>query len=106
EVVRRRRGGRGGRPFRGGGRGSHPGDGLFLYCGRRAPPVRGRLRPNERGRGMGEQSTLLIIKPDAVRRGLIGELISRVERKGLRIEAMRMIRIEQDLAERHYDEHR
>jgi nucleoside-diphosphate kinase len=53
----------------------------------------------------GEQSTLLIVKPDAVRRGLIGEILSRVERKGLRIEAMRMIRIDRDVAERHYAEH-
>jgi nucleoside-diphosphate kinase len=53
-----------------------------------------------------EQSTLLIVKPDAVRRGLIGEILSRVERKGLRIEDLRMIRIDRDLAERHYAEHR
>jgi nucleoside-diphosphate kinase len=53
----------------------------------------------------GEQSTLLIVKPDAVRRGLIGEILSRVERKGLRIEAMRMIRIDRHVAERHYAEH-
>jgi nucleoside-diphosphate kinase len=53
----------------------------------------------------GEQSTLLIVKPDAVRRGLIGEILSRVERKGLRIEAMRMVRIDRELAERHYAEH-
>ncbi|HEV8420514.1 MAG TPA: nucleoside-diphosphate kinase, partial [Actinomycetota bacterium] len=38
---------------------------------------------------MAEESTLLIIKPDAVRRGLVGEILSRIERKGLRIEAMR-----------------
>jgi nucleoside-diphosphate kinase len=54
---------------------------------------------------MAEQATLLILKPDAVGRGLIGELISRVERQGLRIEAMRMTEIDRDLAERHYAEH-
>jgi nucleoside-diphosphate kinase len=53
-----------------------------------------------------ERSTLLIIKPDAVRRGLIGEIVSRIERKGLRIEDMRLMRIDRKLAERHYDEHR
>jgi len=53
-----------------------------------------------------EQSTLLIIKPDAVRRGLIGEILSRIERKGLRIEALELMRIDRDKAERHYDEHR
>jgi nucleoside-diphosphate kinase len=55
---------------------------------------------------MAEESTLLIVKPDAVRRGLIGEIVGRVERKGLRIEEMRSMRIDRDLAERHYDEHR
>jgi nucleoside-diphosphate kinase len=54
---------------------------------------------------MAEESTLLIVKPDAVRRGLIGEILWRVERKGLRIEAMRTMRVERALAERHYAEH-
>ena len=55
---------------------------------------------------MAEESTLLIVKPDAVRRGLTGEILTRVERKGLRIEEMLSMRIDRDLAERHYDEHR
>jgi nucleoside-diphosphate kinase len=55
---------------------------------------------------MAEEATLVIVKPDAVRRGLIGEVLSRIERKGLRIEDMRRMRIDRDLAERHYDEHR
>jgi nucleoside-diphosphate kinase len=54
---------------------------------------------------MAEESTLLIVKPDAIRRGLAGEILSRVERKGLRIEAMRSMRVDRDLAERHYAEH-
>jgi len=53
-----------------------------------------------------EETTLLIVKPDAVRRGLIGEILSRVERKGLRIEDLRLMRIDRNLAERHYAEHR
>jgi nucleoside-diphosphate kinase len=48
----------------------------------------------------------VIVKPDAVRRGLIGEILGRFERKGLRIEAMRRMTIDRDLAEHHYDEHR
>jgi len=52
------------------------------------------------------QSTLLIVKPDAVRRGLIGEILSRVERKGLRIDDLRMMTVSRELAERHYAEHR
>jgi nucleoside-diphosphate kinase len=55
---------------------------------------------------MAEQSTLLIIKPDAVRRGLIDEIINRVQRRGLRVESSRMMRIDRDLAEHHYEEHR
>ncbi len=55
---------------------------------------------------MAEEATLVIVKPDAVRRGLIGEVLGRIERKGLRIEAMRLMRIDGDLAERLYDEHR
>jgi nucleoside-diphosphate kinase len=55
---------------------------------------------------MTEQSTLLIVKPDAVRRGLIGEILRRVEAKGLRIEELKLIRIERGTAEEHYGEHR
>lgn len=55
---------------------------------------------------MADESTLLIVKPDAVRRGLIGEVLSRIERKGLRIDAIRKFRIDRELAERHYAEHR
>jgi nucleoside-diphosphate kinase len=55
---------------------------------------------------MAEESTLVIVKPDGVRRGLTGEILGRMERKGLRIEEMRLMHIDRDLAERHYDEHR
>ena len=55
---------------------------------------------------MSEQTTLVICKPDSVRRGLVGEILSRIERKGLRIEALKMMRVDRDLAERHYGEHR
>jgi nucleoside-diphosphate kinase len=52
-----------------------------------------------------EQSTLVIVKPDAVSRGLIGEVLSRIERKGLRIDDLRLMRIDRELAERLYAEH-
>jgi nucleoside-diphosphate kinase len=52
------------------------------------------------------ESTLLIVKPDGVRRGLVGEVLRRVEDKGLRIAEMRMMTIDRSLAEEHYDEHR
>jgi nucleoside-diphosphate kinase len=51
------------------------------------------------------QRTLVLVKPDAVRRGLIGEVLSRIERKGLRIVAMDLRTIDTDLAQTHYAEH-
>jgi len=50
--------------------------------------------------------TLFLCKPDAVERGLVGEIVARIERKGLRIVAMELRRIDADLAGRHYEEHR
>jgi nucleoside-diphosphate kinase len=55
---------------------------------------------------MAPESTLLIVKPDGVRRGLTGEVLSRVEAKGLGITEMRMMQIDRTLAEEHYAEHR
>ncbi|MGD2145682.1 MAG: nucleoside-diphosphate kinase [Anaerolineae bacterium] len=51
------------------------------------------------------ERTLIIIKPDAVQRGLIGRIITRFERRGLRIVAMKLIHITDDLAQRHYQVH-
>lgn len=55
---------------------------------------------------MAAEETLLIVKPDAVRRGLVGEVLRRVEAKGLRIEEMRLMRVDRALAEELYAEHR
>lgn len=55
---------------------------------------------------MATESTLLIVKPDGVRRGLVGEVIRRVENKGLSLDEMRLFTIPREMAERHYDEHR
>lgn len=52
------------------------------------------------------ERTLLIIKPDAVERKLIGEIIQRVERKGLEIKALKMENITLEKAEKHYEIHR
>jgi nucleoside-diphosphate kinase len=49
---------------------------------------------------------LVIVKPDAVKRGLVGEILSRLQRKSLRIAEMRLMRVDRDLAERLYGEHR
>ncbi len=52
------------------------------------------------------ERTLIIIKPDAVQRGLIGEIIRRFEMRGLRLAGMKLIQITPDLAQRHYAEHK
>jgi nucleoside-diphosphate kinase len=50
--------------------------------------------------------TLVLCKPDAVERGLVGEIVGRLERRGLRIVAMELRTLDDDLAGRHYEEHR
>jgi nucleoside-diphosphate kinase len=52
------------------------------------------------------ERTLIIIKPDAVQRGLIGPIISRLERRGLRLAALRLLAITPELAARHYAIHK
>ncbi|WP_448821654.1 nucleoside-diphosphate kinase [Cetobacterium sp.] len=52
------------------------------------------------------EKTLLVIKPDAVERKLIGDIIQRVERKGLEIKALKMERITLEKAEKHYEVHK
>ncbi len=54
---------------------------------------------------MANESTFVMVKPDGVRRGLVGEVVSRFERKGLTLDRMRMLTIDDDLASRHYGEH-
>jgi nucleoside-diphosphate kinase len=51
------------------------------------------------------ERTLVLIKPDAVRRGLIGDILARLERKGLAIDAMRLRTMDRALADQHYAEH-
>ena len=50
--------------------------------------------------------TLVLCKPDAVERGLVGEIVGRLERKGLTIVALELRQIDEELAGRHYEEHR
>lgn len=52
------------------------------------------------------EQTFLMVKPDGVQRGLVGNIISRMENKGLKMVAMKMIHIDSDLAARHYGEHK
>jgi len=51
------------------------------------------------------ERTLVLCKPDCVERGLVGEIVLRLERKGLRIVAMDLRRLDKETAERHYAEH-
>jgi nucleoside-diphosphate kinase len=52
------------------------------------------------------ERTFVMVKPDGFRRGLVGEILARFERKGFRIVGLKALRISQELAERHYAEHR
>ncbi|MFD6100647.1 nucleoside-diphosphate kinase [Nocardiopsis flavescens] len=51
------------------------------------------------------ERTLVLIKPDGVRRGIVGEVVSRIERKGLKIVALEMRTLDTDTAKTHYEEH-
>ncbi len=51
------------------------------------------------------ERTLLFVKPDGVKRGLVGEIIGRFERKGLKLKGIKMLTFSKDLAAKHYDEH-
>jgi nucleoside-diphosphate kinase len=51
------------------------------------------------------EKTLVLVKPDGVARGLVGEVISRIESKGYKISALRMLQADRALLEKHYAEH-
>jgi nucleoside-diphosphate kinase len=55
---------------------------------------------------MAVERTLILIKPDAMRRALAGEILRRFEARGLELKAARLVRVDRDLAERHYAVHR
>jgi nucleoside-diphosphate kinase len=52
------------------------------------------------------ERTFIMVKPDGVARGLVGEIVSRFERRGFVLRGMKAMRVERTLAERHYAEHR
>ena len=54
---------------------------------------------------MNSERTLVLVKPDGVRRGLVGEVISRIETKGYAVVALRLLKADRVLLERHYAEH-
>ena len=51
------------------------------------------------------ERTYLMVKPDGVQRGLVGEIITRIEEKGFKISALKMLQISREKAEKHYGEH-
>ncbi|HLF78525.1 MAG TPA: nucleoside-diphosphate kinase [Dehalococcoidia bacterium] len=51
------------------------------------------------------ERTLILVKPDAMQRGLAGEILARLERRGLRIVGLKLLQVDRALAERHYGEH-
>jgi len=55
---------------------------------------------------MAVETTLVLVKPDGVRRGLAGEVVGRLERKGYDLRGARLIRITKTLAREHYAEHK
>lgn len=54
---------------------------------------------------MASERTLVLIKPDALARGLAGEILGRFESRGLKVRAARLVHVDRELAERHYAEH-
>jgi nucleoside-diphosphate kinase len=54
---------------------------------------------------MAVEETLVLIKPDAMQRALAGEILARFERRGLAVRAAKLVRVDQEFAERHYGEH-
>ena len=54
---------------------------------------------------MAVERTLILIKPDAVERALAGDILARIERRGFRVVAGKLMRVSRDLGERHYAEH-
>src|SRR5436305_12788021 len=54
---------------------------------------------------MAVEQTLILAKPDAVRRSLAGEIVARFERRGFRLRAARLLVVDRDLAQQHYAEH-
>src|SRR5437667_12901207 len=55
---------------------------------------------------MAVERTLVLVKPDAMARGLAGEIVRRIEARGMILRGAKLVRVSRDLGERHYDEHR
>eukprot|EP01046_Picozoa_sp_COSAG06_P090440 COSAG06_NODE_36766_length_443_cov_0.709302_2_plen_54_part_01 len=51
------------------------------------------------------EQTLVFIKPDGVKRGLVGQIIARFEQKGLSLKALKYVQMDETLCDKHYEEH-
>ena len=79
-----------------------------IYFGRKGEAIKRELvakRDGQQNALVSKERTLILIKPDGVRRGLVGEVIARIERKGYEITALRMMNADRAILERHYAEH-
>ena len=79
-----------------------------IYFGRKGEAIKRELvakRDAQQNALVSKERTLILIKPDGVRRGLVGEVIARIERKGYEITALRMMNANREILERHYAEH-
>jgi nucleoside-diphosphate kinase len=73
---------------------------------RRSSDRRGASDPGNLARRMAVEQTLILAKPDAVARGLAGEILARFERRGLTVRAARLVVASRELGEAHYAEHK
>ncbi len=82
--------------------------GCAIYFGRKGEAIRAELvakRDAQQNKRVSKERTLVLVKPDGVRRGLVGEVIARIERKGYEVTALRMLQADRAILERHYAEH-
>ena len=82
--------------------------GCAIYFGRKGEAIRAELvakRDAQQNKRVSKERTLVLVKPDGVRRGLVGDVIARIERKGYEITALRMLQADRAILERHYAEH-
>src|SRR6266705_6055478 len=68
--------------------------------------ARSHCKESEEGEVNVAERTFVLLKPDAVQRGLIGEILSRFERRGLKVTALKLIRVSRSMAETYYSEHK
>ena len=77
-----------------------------MLVSRVAPPTgRTNRREKEKRLVANLERTLIIVKPDGVQRGVVGEILGRLERRGLKIVALQLQTVRRDVAEKHYGEH-